>query len=171
MTTRTFKQHAKGFGAATTNITVVLDGQEIFSGPVATENAPLPALPDPSVVIDNVIFTWENDTTFSGQSILEISVSESPLLLADTVANYLTDAPEFADQYTGFYSYQDDEIMVTDPFINEQIDGIPVSRNDDPTLSGQWWWVIMPGSTFTCTVNISASLPPPPPPPPPPPTE
>jgi hypothetical protein len=161
MTTRTFRQHAQGFGAATTNITVTLNGQEIFSGPVATENAPLPVLPDPAVVIDNVIFTWENDTTFSGPATLEISVSGSPLLLADTVANYPTDAPEFSDQYLGFYSYQDSDVTVTDPFANEQIDGIPVARVEGSDLTGQWWWTIMPGSTFTATVNIAASLPPP----------
>jgi len=163
MTTRTFRQHAQGFGAATTNITVKLDGQEIFSGPVVTENAPLPVLPNPAFSVANEAFTWEKDTAFSGTMALEISVSGSPLLLANTVANYPTDAPEFAGDFMGFYSYQDGETLISDPFSDEQIDGISVSRNEDPSLSGQWWWTIMPGSTFTCTVSVAPSLIPPPP--------
>ena len=158
MTTRIFQQHARGYGAAPTNITVTLDGQEIFSGPILTENSPLPVLPDPDINITNEIFTWEKDSTFSGTMELAITVSGSPLLLADTLANYPTNSPEYADQFVGFYSYVDGGTEYSDPFTNEQIDGIPVSRIADPALSGQWWWKIMPGSVFTATININASV-------------
>lgn len=161
MTVRTFKQFAQGYGATPTSITVKLDGQEIFSGEIATENAPLPSLPDSSVQILNEIFTWEKDTTFTGTMALEISVQGSPLLLADSLANYHIDLPEYADKYLGYYSEVIDGVTYTDSFTNEQIDGISVSRSENPALSGQWWWTIMPGSTFTATVNILASLPPP----------
>jgi hypothetical protein len=158
MTTRTFQQHAKGFGAATANINVRLDGQEIFSGPVLTENTPLPVLPDSAFVINNVAFTWEKETTFSGTATLEISVSGSPIMLADTKANYATNAPEFEDQYTEFYQIQEGDISIAEPFSDIQIDGISVYRSENPELVGQWWWKIMPGSTFACTVNITRSI-------------
>jgi hypothetical protein len=163
MTTRTFQQHAKGFGAATANINVRLDGQEIFSGPVLTENAPLPVLPDSVFVINNVAFTWEKSPGFSGQVALEISVSGSPLLLADTMANYFINEPEFENQYKYFYQSQIGDILTTEPFSDVQIDGISTNRPENSDFTGQWWWKIMPGSTFACTVNIARSIWPDPP--------
>jgi len=164
MTVRTFKQNAKAFGAIPSNIIVKLDGQQIFSGPVETENSPLPSLPDLQFQVTTTAFTWEKDTSFSGTADLEITVEGSPLLLADTLANYQIDAPDHADQFGIFYSETIDGNTYSDPFTDEQIDGVSVSRQDDPSLTGQWWWIIMPGSTFTSTVNINASSPPPTPP-------
>jgi hypothetical protein len=164
MTVRTFKQHAQAFGAIPTNITVKLDGQEIFSGPLTTENSPLPTLPDLAFAIPNVAFSWEKDSSFSGTVALEISVEGSPMLIADTLANYRTDSPANADIFEPFYYEQVGENIYSDPFSDEQIDGIPVSRLSDQDLPGQWWWTVMPGSTFTTTVHIEASLPPTPPP-------
>ena len=165
MSTRTFKQFAKAFGATPANIVVRLDGQEIFSGAVETENTPLPSLPDLSLAIDNLAFSWEKDTSFSGTAALEITVNGSPLLLANTQANYLVDDADHANVYNEFYYEEIDGVRYSDPFTDERIDGISVARVEDPALSGQWWWKIMPGSTFSAIVNIQASLPPPPPPP------
>jgi hypothetical protein len=162
MTSRTFQQHGQAYGTQQTTINVVLDGVSIYSGPVNTVNAPLPSLPDPSYQVDNVLYSFERDTTFSGTAELSIEVNGSPLLLCQTLANYPVDQPGQADIFTKFYSYKEGEDMISDPFSNERIDSVAMSRSHDPL--GQWWWTIMPGSTFAATINIQPSAPPPPPP-------
>ena len=164
MTTRTFKQLGQGYGAFPTIITAKIDGVEVFSGEVQTANQLLPSLPDLSVQLDNNLFSWTRSTDFVGTMTLEISVQGSPLLLGNTVADYFVDSPENQGVFNSIYSYEKDGVIYFDPLDNEAIDGISVSRVDDPELPGQWYWKIMPGSTFTATVNVQASQLPPAPP-------
>ena len=164
MSTRIFKQLGQAYGAIPATIVAKIDGVEVFSGEAPTLNQPLPSLPSDAPVVTNVLFSWTKDTGFSGSLNLEITVEGSPLLLTASVANYRIDKPENQDIFEAFYSYEINGVTYGDPFDNESIDGISVSRVDDPLLPGQWWWKIMPGSTFTAKVNVNASLPPPPPP-------
>ena len=163
MSIRTFKQLGQAYGPIPATIVAKIDGVEVFSGEILTVNQPLPSLPSESPDVTNALFSWTKDTSFSGAINLEITVEGSPVLLTDSRANYPIDAPEYADEYNIFYSYKIDETIYFDPFNDEKIDGISVSRVDDPLLPGQWYWTIMPGSTFSATVNIQSSLPPPPP--------
>ena len=162
MSTRTFKQIGQAYGGLPTTVTAKIDGVEVFSGQVTTVNQPLPVLPDLSFQIENTLFSWTNDSAFSGTQVMEISVQGSPLLVTNTWADYAVDVPENQGVFSTFYVYEKDGITYTDPLSNEMIDGIPVDRNDDPSLPGQWYWTIMPGSTFQATVNVNASITPPP---------
>ena len=166
MSTRTFKQLGQGYGSLPTTLVAKIDGVEVFSGEVTTINQPFPTIPDLSLKIDNSLFSWTKTTDFLGTLTMEISVQGSPLLLTNTVADYFVDTPDNQGVFTSFYSVEKDGTTYYDPFDHETMDGVSVSRIDDPALSGQWWWGIMPGSTFTATVNVEASQTPPPPPPP-----
>ena len=164
MSTRTFKQTGQGYGSLPTTITAKIDGQIVFTGPVETSNQPLPVLPNLDFRCDNTLFSWTRDTAFSGTIALEISVDGSPLLLTETVADYLVNSADNQGVFNGFYSFDQDGVIYADPLSNETIDGILVSRDNDTELTGQWYWTIMPGSTFSATINVLASLEPPPPP-------
>lgn len=164
MTTRTFKQLGQGYGSLPTTIIAKIDGVEVFSGEVTTVNQPFPTVSELSLTIDNILFSWTKSTDFSGTLTMEISVQGSPLLLTTTLADYPIDSPDKQGVFTSFYSIEKDGTIYFDPFDHETIDGVSVSRIDSPELSGQWWWGIMPGSTFTATVNVEASQAPPPPP-------
>lgn len=165
MSTRTFKQMGQGYGSLPATITAKIGDKIVFSGEVATVNQPLPVLPDLSFQMNNTLFSWTDNTEISGTTTMEITVEGSPVLLANTVANYYFDSPAYENEFTGFYSYVVDGVYYGDPLSNEMIDGIIVSRAEDPSLTGQWFWTILPGSTFTATVNIEASRPLPSPPP------
>ena len=165
MTIRTFRQYGQAYGSQPASIIATIDGVEVYSGPINTLNQALPVLPDVSLMIDNVIFSWEKTTDFSGTVNLELRVSGSPLILAGTLANYPTDNEAAANRWSAFYSYTVDGVLYLDSFSDEKIDGVSVSRQDSPEYSGQWWWKIMPGSVFTAVVHVQQSAPPPPPPP------
>ena len=110
-------------------------------------------------VVHRIVAKWQNDTNFSGQQQIEISVQGSPLLMAYTVANYYVDTPSQEDQYAPFYQIEIGGIMYGDPLTNVKIDGKAYpSHPDDPTLPGQWWHLIPAGSTFTATLNVQASI-------------
>jgi hypothetical protein len=85
-------------------------------------------------------------------------VQGSPLVLGEARANYFYDTNTAATVWREFYSYSVDGNTYKDPLSNEQIDGVSVSRVEDPALPGQWWWIIAPGSVFTATMRISPSL-------------
>lgn len=176
MTTRTFKQYGQAYGGTTGSIVVTLDGVEIYSGTVPTTAGPVPALPDPAVTIGSVLFSWTNpDVAFNGSQSLSIAVSGSPLLITDTYADYaMIPNPDYnpdwqpgdplntkdafinggTSAFGPVYYETISDVVYSDPFSNEAIDGVALSGPPDPSAAGQWWWVIPAGSTFTCTLNV-----------------
>ena len=165
MSTRTFKQYGLAYGSSPTTITAKIDGVEVFSGQVTTVDQPLPTFPNPNFNIENTLFSWTKDSSFSGTTIMEISVQGSPVLLAPTLANYSVDSPENQDIFSPFYRYEVDGVIYSDPLSNESINGTSVFRGREENLTGQWYWLVSAGSTFTATINVQASQIPPSPPP------
>lgn len=162
-TIRTFKQTGCGYLSESVSIIAKIDGTVIYSGPVPVRTEPLPPLPDVSFSITSVLYTWEEDISFSGQHQLEIAVSGGTLLLTDTVANYVNSSD--SNIFGNFYSYQDGTMTIYDPLANEAIDG--VLQPEDHVgrgLLGQWWWLIPDGTVFTSLLNVNAGVEPSPPP-------
>lgn len=165
MTTRTFVQHAQAYGSTTGTLTAKIDGTIVFQGPILTLNQPLPALPDSGFKIENNAFSWTNDVTFAGTQSLEITVENATVLLGDTLANYMPghdgngNALGNATAFGDFYTVADDQgLTISDPFSEETIDGVlqPGADVHASPWTGQYWWTLGSGSTFTATVNIQA---------------
>ena len=163
MTTRTFKQLGQSYGSTPAIITATINGTVVFSGEITTIDTPLPILPNLSVT-GTELFTWTNTVDFSGTQSFSISVDNSPLLLTDTSADYCV--ANNVSQFQSFYSYTQGDTYIYDPFSNTAIDGVAVQRNTSiPELTGQWYWLVPAGSTFTATLNVNAGVEPTPPPP------
>jgi hypothetical protein len=159
MTIRTFQQFGQAYGSTPATITASINGTVIFSGEIPTIDAPLPALPNLAVK-GTELFTWTNTVDFSGTQSFSISVTNSPLLLTDTSADYCF--ANNSSEFQSFYSYIEGDFIITDPLSNTAIDAVGVQRTTE--LSGQWYWLIPAGSTFTATLNINAGIEPAPPP-------
>jgi len=157
MTDRTFKQYALGFGSVPAQVVFQIDGNTVFSGTITTLDEPMPALPNSEYSIDNTAWSWTNAADFEGTQQITISVSGSDLLLAQTLAN---NPVANADIFQSFYNVEVDGVIYYDPFTEETINGVAQSGPYDPAISGQWWWSIPSGSTFTATMNVTAPLPP-----------
>jgi hypothetical protein len=161
MTLRTFRQYALGFGSNTAQVVCQIDGNTIFSGPVTTLYQPRPSLPDPGQAIDNIAWSWQGDADFTGSQNMSLTVTGSELVLGTTSANN-----PYADAAVFDWVFQKevDGTFYYEPFSNVSIDGVPVSKPNQADLTGQWWWAIPAGSTFSATLNIMAAVVPPPPP-------
>lgn len=154
MATRNFIQQGKAFGSVGATVTVTMDGLQVYSGPVPTDDTPLPPMPpgdDPA--LEATLFSWTLPAEFVGPIAVSISVEGSPVILDDTLADWtlgtdLTAPAEFGRQVIS-------GTAVGDPFSDVSIDGEAQVRSVDP--SGQWTWVVPAGSTFTATLNVIAS--------------
>jgi hypothetical protein len=153
MTDRTFNQYALGFGSGQAEVVCQIDGNTVFSGTVTTVDQPMPSLPNFSYVIDNVAWSWTAPADFSGTQQLVITVSNSDLLLGQTLAN---NPAGNADIFSIFYKVEVDGVVYADPFTNETINGVAQAGPYDPAIVGQWWWIIPAGSTFAATMHVSA---------------
>jgi hypothetical protein len=153
---RTFTQTGQAYGSVPCSITAKIDNVVVFSGPVATENTPIPFLPNVELDVGVDIFSWQKPIDFSGTCELEIAVTGSTLLITDTGADYVNalDPTEIGP----FYQVTIDGVVYTDPFTNEKINGNTVPGPYNPELPGQWYWKVDPGSTFTATVNINPGV-------------
>ena len=159
MTDRIFQQYAQGYGSTPCHVVCQIDGNTVFSGTVETLDQPYPALPDPEFVTVPA-WTWQDSADFTGTRQFTVSVTGSTLLLAQTLANNPYGNVANLDQFTSFYSQEIDGVVYNDPFTNETINGVVQQGPFVPENSGQWWWKIPAGSTFTATLNIVATTPP-----------
>jgi len=161
MTTRTFRQFGQSYGSTPATITSTVNGTVVFSGQITTIDAPFPTLPNLSIT-GTELFTWTNTVNFSGTQSFSLSVENSPLLLTDSTADYC--AANNTSEFGFIYSYTEGNTTISDPFSNVFIDGVSVERSSDYSeLSGQWYWHIPAGSTFTATLNVNAGQEPLPP--------
>jgi hypothetical protein len=165
MTSRTFKQYGQGYGNTSVTITVKLDSQTVFSGPVETIDQETPWK---AHGVELCSFVGP-DVSFNGTLPLEISVANGDLLLSETLANYsnvyITDAQgnvntysSGSDEFAMFYQTTIDGVTYSDPFTDEKIDGVLQDGPPNPEYTGQWGWVIRNGSTFTATLNIQPGI-------------
>jgi len=161
MTTRTFKQFGQGYGATPATVTAIIGGTTVFSGNVPTVDSPMPSLPDLEVT-GTELYSWTNTVDFAGTQSFSLSVQNSTVLLMYSFADYYV--ANNSAEFGPCYSYALGNILICDPFTDVAIDGISLQRGtDENQLSGQWYWTIPAGSTFTATLNVSAGVEPSPP--------
>jgi hypothetical protein len=166
MLIRTFKQYAQAFNTEPLTVIVTLDEEEIFNGQVDTIDNISPdmtkvAWPGP------LLCTWTNNIDFVGSRSMKVEVIGEGLgflLLTSTHANYVcvekslvpyVTVPGGPDIYNGFYSQKLDGFDAHDPYTDVKINGILQVAEHSPECTGQWSWMITPGSVFTATLNVN----------------
>ena len=154
---RTINTYGQGFGSTDVNITVTVDGVEIFNGPVATTNGPVVRSPDPSTVL----FSWQEDVTFAGTRSLSITVNSGNVLLkTGSKANYCADETGPLGPDVFYWLPDGPESVPTDPTSGWLMNGIPTPNQPDPSL-GESWWQIPVGSTFSYQLRMNHGVIPP----------
>jgi hypothetical protein len=166
MLTRTFKQYAHAFDSLPINVAVTLDNKEIF-------NSSVPLIGDVDYdrstlsYTDQVLCTWSNDIDFIGTKLIKVEVTGEGtgfLVLESTHANYIcieqslnpyVTIPGGPDIYNGFYSQKLDGFDAHDPYTEVKIDGVAQTTDHSPECTGQWFWMIPVGTTFTATLNVN----------------
>lgn len=163
MTTRTFKQLGIAFGNATATITAKVDNVVVYQGPVTTLNEPFPDLPNVAYVINDSLFSWTTDVTYSGPASVEVEVDEnSDLIVADIAANYsIIPNPAYIDANTTptvpqYISSGPDGFETINPNLigNVYIDGV-LQTVDHTQLPGQWWWELTVPDTILKEITIT----------------
>jgi hypothetical protein len=51
-----------------------------------------------------------------------------------------------------------DEVTFKDPLTDVTINGIVQTRERSSNTTGQWYWVIPDGATFSCTINVQPGI-------------
>ena len=161
MTVRTFKQNGQGYGSEPVGIIAKIDGVVVFEGTVSEIDAD--QLQNFRDYPGDTIFSWENTVDFSGTAQMEITVTgPGTLVVTDTKANYVPGPGGISsgpDGFAEYYNYVEEDLIISDPFVDPAVNETPVVRNrhlgTDAQLTGQWWYVVATGVTFTTTVNIS----------------
>jgi hypothetical protein len=153
MTTRTFIQRGKAYGAVPCTITAKINNAVVYEGPVTTVDESLPA--EPWIQANTDLFSWTNTVDFQGTQTMEITVTGSVLTIATTVANYNSLQNPGADHYGAFFFEVLSGTSFQHPFANVKIDGVsrPIQINELAT--GQGHWNVRPGQVFTTDIRIN----------------
>jgi len=153
MTNRTVK--LLGWGSGTAEITAVLDGETVFSGPVELVEK---ANDNESEQTSPGLFTFEVPFDFLGTKHLAISVEGNTVEFGQIVANYTVIDMGTIQFSTGPDDYvdvaEDDDEGVRDPRTNVTING--VKQTADRLLGkGTWHYTVNPGSIIEHDLTIS----------------
>jgi hypothetical protein len=89
MAIRTVQILGQGYGANPAEITVTASGNTVFSGTVATVDQSVPSLPNLEINLNNVLCTFEIDTSFSGEIPMTCAVSTGSVIFVQIYANYV----------------------------------------------------------------------------------
>lgn len=166
MTTRTFKQQGQAYGSSAITMVAKINGVEVFNGSVPALDQPLPIMPlaEGTTLPMQDLFSWTDDVNYAGTKTMEVTVTGGTLLLTTIVANYViiinTENPppgvtSGADVFGQYYRNDISDTQVSfDPKSNVAINGQPQTIVRDPDLTGQFYWTIPTGSTFTADVAI-----------------
>ena len=163
MASRTLKLYGKVYGDSDNPATMVAswNNQEIYSGPVPTTSDVV----NPRLTWDEMeqIATWEIDTSESGPVPLEITVGNGTMLFHTFHANYFGNILDGNVIVTPTVdNYQDltgPSTIESDGYDNVQIGGESKERSpqDESEALGKWNYIVPPGSTFSCIVQVLPS--------------
>lgn len=156
MTTRTFIQRGKAYGAVPCTIIAKINNTVVYEGPVTTVDESLPTEPHTQANTD--LFSWTGTVDFQGTQTMEITVTGSVLVLTTTVANYNSLQNPGADHYGAFFYEVVDGIKYQRPLANIKIGGVDQPVVHDETAPGQGHWNIRPGQVFTADVRVNAGF-------------
>lgn len=167
MADRIFKFYGQAFAATTAAvITVKFNSVEFFSGPVATDNSPVP---NSATDTTSVLFEYVGTTDLSGNIPFELHVNNGTVFFGAVEANYSgfsatrdrTAESSWPSEYVvnvtpeNFWSDVNQNSIETDGKSNVLINGIEQVRNlIDPSQVGDWWYRISENETFTCDIFV-----------------
>jgi hypothetical protein len=155
MTTRTFKQFGHAYHSTPAEITVKIAGQQIFSGTVDTSTLPPPEKLTDEDGLGTVMFTWTEDTEFSGTRDLEVTVNRGYVIFTSTQADHsIAEAPE---EFSHFYTETHDSIEYTECMSNVVVNGTALPRTWDDVNIGQYHCHVAEAGIYTATINIMAA--------------
>jgi hypothetical protein len=169
---RTLKIKGIGFSTTADNveITVKIDGNVIFSGPVLTDKTTVynpniqPGTPVTTMDATTTVAEWTENIDFAGTRALEITATKGVFLCTQTTSTYMPVATKTAPT-TIFSSGENDVpcyvLETADGFIrnvysNVTING--VAHTDLPSPGGFSAWGIQPNNSLVATLNISAGI-------------
>ena len=90
MTNRTIQFYGQGFGITAVEISVTVNGSQVFDGPVSTLDQPMPSIPQWPLDQSEILFSIEVPVEFQGTVPMEIAVnSGSGILFMTELANYV----------------------------------------------------------------------------------
>jgi hypothetical protein len=164
MTDRIFKFYGQAFAATTAAaITVKFNGVEVFSGPVATDNSPVPTSATDTT---SVLFEYVGTTDLSGNIPFELHVTNGTVFFGAVEANYsVADRPNPKNPVNleptvivspeNSYTDVNQNLIETDGKINVKINGVDQIRNViNLDQLGDWWYAISQNETFTCDIFV-----------------
>jgi len=109
----------------------------------------------PGSDVDDTAWSWTMPADFSGSQTLSIQVTGGTFILAASVADRCSLASP--DSYMSLiYQQSIDDVQVWDPMTDVTIDEASHTRGTD--LTGQWYWTILSGQTFSANFNVTAGV-------------
>jgi hypothetical protein len=169
MTQRKFKQMGESYGIQPVHVVATIDGVEQcrrYIDPVAEK---LPVLPDHQKHGTD-LFEWTEPKDWAGTRSMTIAVTGGLYLLTDTMATYglyrdfsaLIHPPPLKPagptRWAMPYTTVIDGVTYKDPLTDIVINGMTQARERTMDVTGQWYWVIPDGGTFSCTINIQPGI-------------
>jgi hypothetical protein len=155
MTTRTVKMFGLAYGSAPAEISVTLDGTNIYSGTVTTQDTLVPALPNFDLSDTTVEFcNFEIPMDFEGTKPMICTVTSGTVIFAQIAANYCAIA-------------NSDPVVGTGPDVFTQINSAGDARSNvfinsvaqpinHEEFGGAWWFIVSAGSTLAYDLDVVA---------------
>lgn len=166
---RYFKQMGEAYGTQPVHIIATINGEEVCRRSVNPVAENLPVFPDHQIHgID--LFGWTDPKEWAGTKTMTISVAGGLYLLTDTLATYglyrdLTSPtypppllPGGPDKFCMPYTTVIDGVTYKDPLTDVVINGVEQVRERSYNTTGQWYWVIPDGGTFSCTIHVQPGV-------------
>lgn len=159
MTTRTFRQMGIGFGSQPANITAKINNVVVYQGSVTTLDQPFPVLPNVDYTVTNVLFSWTDDITYNGPTVIEIQAdADSEVLVGEINANY-TVIPDPANAQSYISSGPDGFVDLPVAQIgNIYVGGSLQTVDHTAPLSGQYWWELTAPAAIEINTTIKRGL-------------
>ena len=167
MANRIFKFYGQAFAATTAAaITVKFNSVEIFSGPVPTNNSPVP---NNATDTTELLFEYVGTTDLSGNIPFELHVNNGTVFFGAVEANYSgfeatkdrTDESSWPSESVvtvtpeNFWADVNQNSIETDGKSNVLINGVEQVRYImDPSQIGDWYYRISENETFTCDIFV-----------------
>lgn len=150
---KTIIQQAMGINVVPVNVTVTIDGQQIFDGAVPTTNTPGPV---PTPIPGEDAWSWAVAGSFWGTQTMTVTVQNGLMFLCYTWINIPARDPSRIRLHSKF---EGNGFFYYDPLSAVTINGVAQNPPRTSELNGQWCYAIGEGDILSCTVNIAQPAP------------
>jgi hypothetical protein len=164
----------KGLGFSTTaddvEITVKIDGNVIFSGPVQTDKTTpynpnyRPGGPPLTSLKPQTVGEWTESVEFAGTKSLEITATKGVFVCTQATSTHMPVAPKTdptaifssGENDVPCYASETENGIIRNPYSDVTLNGVATTSEVDP--GGYRMWGIEDGKSLMATLNISAGL-------------